>query len=118
MACGACGFEGHADVAGSENFLASVIAEEGLDVELEFEVYDTEGPMARPAARGQNSPRDGHSGVPCLQWDDHAWTVKHAGHGRATVKTNEDPANRSTRERNFASTSAADRRTHRGIPRL
>jgi hypothetical protein len=44
------------------------------------------GSMARPAARGQNSPRDA---IACLEWDDHRWQ-----HGDQSTK--EEPADRST----------------------
>lgn len=113
--CGACGFEGHADLVGCENFLAKVIAEERIDVPLEFEVHAEAGAMARPAVYGQNSLLSGR--IPRLEWDDHAWKPcdQWCLHG---TETKEEPANRSTREGKFASTSAAGRRTHRGIPRL
>jgi putative transposase len=80
LQCVECGFEGHSDVAGSVNFLV--------------EQADMEGrPMARPEARGQNSPRDA---VACLKWDDHRW--RHRGHS-----TNEEPSNRSTHTGKLAS---------------
>ncbi|MBX0298284.1 RNA-guided endonuclease InsQ/TnpB family protein [Haloarcula nitratireducens] len=78
--CLSCGFEGHSDVVGAVNFLAEQADLEG-------------GPMARPAARGQNRPRDA---VACLEWDDHRW--QHRGHS-----TKEEPADRSTRKGNLAS---------------
>ncbi len=84
--CGACGFEGHSDVVGSENFLQNVV---GGDVEIE-------GPMARPAVSSQNGREKGHRVVPCLEWDDHRWR-------RRDRSTKEEPANRSTREGNLAS---------------
>ncbi|WP_178917821.1 transposase [Natronomonas gomsonensis] len=75
LQCLECEFEGHSDVVGAVNFL----------VEQADEV-DRGGPMARPAARGQNSPRD----TPvCLEWDDHRW--QHRDH-----TTKEEPADRST----------------------
>ncbi|MFT4956817.1 MAG: putative transposase [Halobacteriales archaeon] len=83
--CGACGFEGHSDVVGSENFLQDVV---GDDVELA-------GSMARPAVSGQNRPERGHHGVPRFEWDDHEWR-------RCDHSTNEEPANQSTREGNLA----------------
>lgn len=80
FACGECGFEGHSDVVASENLLQ----------------MHADGPMARPAARGQNRPREGHRLVPCLEWDDHRWR-------RRGQSTKEDSADRSTREGKFAS---------------
>jgi putative transposase len=85
--CGGCGFEGHSDVVGSENFLHGVV-----DGDVEF---DTERPMARPADSGQNGPEWGHRGVPRLEWDDHEWR-------RCDRSTKEEPANRSTRQGNLA----------------
>ena len=73
LQCFSCSFEGHSDVAGAVNFLV-----EQADLES--------GPMARPAAHGQNSPRDA---IVCLEWDDHRW--QHRGHS-----TKEEPADRST----------------------
>ncbi|TSD16310.1 hypothetical protein DP107_03130 [Haloglomus irregulare] len=84
--CGECGFEGHSDVVGSENFLQDVVSD---DVALA-------GPMARPAVSGQNRPENGHADVLRLEWDDHRW--QHRDHS-----SKEEPANRSTREGNFAS---------------
>jgi len=78
--CLSCGFEGHSDVVGAVNFLAEQADLEG-------------GPMARPAAREQNSPRDA---VACLEWDDHRWQ-------RRDRSTKEEPADRSTREGNLVS---------------
>ena len=53
---------------------------------------DVEGePMARLAARGHYSPRDSFE---CFEWDDHRWQYRDQ-----SIK--EDPANRSTHERNF-----------------
>jgi putative transposase len=80
LQCLECGFEGHSDVVGAANFLAKQ-----ADVEGE--------PMARLAARGQNSPRDSFE---CLEWDDHRWQ-------RRDQSTKEEPADRSTREGNLAS---------------
>lgn len=74
LQCLSCGFEGHSDVVGAVNFLV-----EQTDAERG-------GPMARPAARGQNSPRDA---IACLEWDDHRW--RHRDHS-----TKEEPVNRST----------------------
>jgi putative transposase len=73
LQCVSCGFEGHSDVVGAVNFLVE-------QAELE------DGPMARPAARGQNSPRDA---IACLEWDDHRWQ-------RRGQSTKEEPADRST----------------------
>lgn len=75
LQCLSCEFEGHADVAGAVNFL-----HQQADVSPEV------GPMARPAARGQNRPRDT---IVCFEWDDHRWQHR----DRAT---NEAPANWST----------------------
>lgn len=80
LQCLECGVEAHADVAASVNFLCE-------------QTDDEDRPMARPEARGQNSPRDG---VPCLEWDDHRW--QHRDHS-----TKEASSNRSTREGNRAS---------------
>jgi putative transposase len=74
LQCLWCGFEGHSDLVGAANFLA-----EQADI-------DRGEPMARLAARGQNSPRDA---VACLEWDDHRWQ-------RRDRSTKEEPANRST----------------------
>lgn len=47
--------------------------------------------MARLVAAGEKTTADGlHSSVPCLEWDDHTWTVKHDGH-----TTKEAPATQS-----------------------
>lgn len=73
LQCLSCGFEGHSDIVGAVNFLVEQAELEG-------------GPMARPVARGQNSPRDSFE---CLEWDDHRW--QHRGHS-----TKEEPADRST----------------------
>lgn len=86
LQCLSCGFEGHSDVVGAVNFLSEQAA-----VEIEG------GPMARPAARGQNSPRDS---VECLEWDDHRWQ-------RRDRSTKEEPADRSTRKGNLASGGSA-----------
>jgi putative transposase len=82
LQCLSCGFEGHSDMVGAANFLTGQADLEG-------------GPMARPAAHGQNSPRDA---VACLEWDDHRWQ-------RRDRSTKEEPADQSTaRERgNLAS---------------
>ena len=84
LQCFSCSFEGHSDVAGAVNFLV-----EQADIGAEG------GPMARPAAHGQNSPRDA---IVCLEWDDHRW--QHRGHS-----TKEEPADRGTTREcgNFAS---------------
>lgn len=50
LACHDCGFEGHADVAASENLLC------------EFG-----GSMARPAVSRENTTENGHGDVPCLK---------------------------------------------------
>ncbi len=84
--CGACGFEGHSDVVGSENFLQDVV---GDDV-------DGAGSMARPAVSRENTTESGHHSVPRLEWDDHEW--RHSGQS-----TKEEPANRSTRKGKFVS---------------
>jgi len=87
--CGACGFEGHSDVVGSENFLQDVVG--GAEVA-------TERPMARPVDSSQNRRERGHRKVPRLEWDDHCWRQR--GHA-----TKEELTNRSTREGNLASES-------------
>lgn len=78
--CVACGFDGHSDLAGSENLLREYC----------------DGSMARPAVPGQNRSGKGHREVPCLEWDDHRWR-------RRDQSTKENPANRSTRKGNLAS---------------
>lgn len=84
LQCHGCGREGHSDVAGSANFPGNHAAE-SMDRE-------TSGSMARPAATGENTKVGGHQIlVPWLEWDDHAWTVKHDGHS-----TKEAPVNQST----------------------
>jgi putative transposase len=84
LQCHECGREGHSDIAGSANFLRKHAAE---SIEIE-----TSGSMARPAATGENTKVDGRQiQVPCLEWDDHAWTIQHAGHS-----TKEAPVNQST----------------------
>jgi putative transposase len=84
--CGTCGFEGHSDVVGSENFLQDMIDDH----------VDIAGPMARPAVSRENTTERAHREVARLEWDDHRW--QHWGHS-----TKEEPANRSTREGNLAS---------------
>ena len=84
--CGSCGFEGHSDVVGSENFLQQAV---GDDIELA-------GSMARPAVSRENTTERGHTNVPRLEWDDHRWR-------RRDRSTKEEPANQSTREGNLAS---------------
>jgi putative transposase len=86
LQCLSCEFKGHADVAGAVNF---------LKMQAECEV--TVGSMARPAARGQNRPRDA---VACLEWDDHRWQHRDRS-------TKEEPVDRSTREGNLASEVSA-----------
>lgn len=76
LQCLSCDFEGHSDVVGAVNFLV-----EQTDVEQG-------GPMARPAACGQNSPRDS---IECLEWDDHRWQHR-------DQSTEEVPTNRSTHD--------------------
>ncbi len=84
LQCHSCGREGHSDIAGSVNFLQKHAAER---IEIQ-----TSGSMARPAATGENTKVDGsQNSVPCLEWNDHAWTVEHDGHS-----TKEAPANQST----------------------
>ncbi|WP_255171244.1 RNA-guided endonuclease InsQ/TnpB family protein [Natrononativus amylolyticus] len=84
LQCYACGREGHADVAGSANFLRKH-AEEGIEVRAS-------GSMARPTAARENTTADGHSSsVPCLEWNDHEWTVKRSGQS-----TKEAPVTQST----------------------
>ncbi|WP_240730016.1 transposase [Halalkalirubrum salinum] len=84
LQCHSCGREGHSDIAGSTNFLRKHAAE-SIDIE-------TNGSMARPVAAGENTKADGHHiSVPCLEWNDHTWTGKHAGH---SIK--KEPTNQST----------------------
>ncbi|MCL9812390.1 transposase [Natranaeroarchaeum aerophilus] len=84
LQCHSCGCEGHSDVAGSANFLRKH-ASERIAIQ-------TSGSMARPVAARENTTADGHySQVPCLEWDDSEWTVKHSG-----LSTKEAPANQST----------------------
>lgn len=90
--CGACAFEGHSDLVGSENFLRDVV---------DRDVDEDDGLMAQPLASGQNSPRGGHQSVPRLQWNDHEWTAKHSGRS-----TNEESRNQCLREETLPSTSA------------
>ncbi len=86
LQCVDCEREGHADVAASANFLEKH-ASSSIDIE-------SDGSMARPAAARENTTADGHeSFVPCLEWDDHEWTVERSGHPLATK---EEPANQST----------------------
>lgn len=89
--CASCGFEGHSDVVGSENFLQDMAGENG---------DEGSGLMAQPVARGQNSPRSGHRGVPRFQWNDHEWR-------RSGQSTNEESTNREgVREESLPSVSA------------
>ena len=81
--CVACDFEGHSDLAGSENILREY----------------TDRSMARPAVPDQNRSGKGHHEVPCLEWDDHRWQHR-------DQLTKENPANRSTRKENLASGGA------------
>lgn len=73
LACYDCGFEGHSDLAASENLLIA-----------------HDGSMARPAVSRENTTESGHREVPCLEWDDHRWR-------RRDRSTKEEPADRSTR---------------------
>jgi putative transposase len=73
LTCSDCGFEGHADLAASENLL----------------VANTDGSMARPAVSRANTTERAHRSVARLKWDDHRWR-------RRDHQTNEEPANRST----------------------
>jgi putative transposase len=79
LTCYGCGFEGHSDVAASENLLCDAV-----------------GPMARPAVSRENTTESGHREVPRLEWDDHRWR-------RRDRSTKEDPANRSTGDEKVAS---------------
>jgi putative transposase len=88
--CGGCGFEGHSDMVGSENFLQSMV---NSDVD-----FTGRRPMARPVDSGQNRPERGHQTVPRLEWDDHCWRQR--GHA-----TKEELTNQSTRKGNLASES-------------
>jgi putative transposase len=84
--CGLCGFEGHSDIVGSENFLDSVV-DGGVDIA---------GLMAQPVVSRENTTERGHSNVPRLEWDDHCWRQR----GHATKKK---PTNQSKREPKIAS---------------
>ncbi|WP_433634059.1 RNA-guided endonuclease InsQ/TnpB family protein [Halomicrococcus sp. NG-SE-24] len=79
LTCYDCSFEGHSDVAASENLLC-----------------DSVGSMARPAVSRENTTEREHHTVARLEWDDHRWQQR--GHS-----TKEEPANRSTRKGKFAS---------------
>ncbi|MDS0477181.1 zinc ribbon domain-containing protein [Natrinema sp. 1APR25-10V2] len=82
LTCYDCGFEGHSDLAASENLLVE---------------HAKDGAMARPAVSRENTTEKGHHGVPCLEWADHRWR-------RRDRSTNEESANRSTPHRGkFAS---------------
>lgn len=74
LTCYDCSFEGHSDLAASENLLVE---------------HATDGSMARPAVSRENTTEKGHHAAPCLEWDDHRWRQR--GHS-----TKEEPANRST----------------------
>jgi putative transposase len=74
--CLSCGFEGHSDLAASENLLQRY-----ADGEV--------GPMARPAVSRENTTESGHREVPRLEWDDHRWR-------RRDHSTKEEPVNQST----------------------
>lgn len=81
--CSGCGFEGHSDLAGSENILQDHVSDR---------------PMARPAVPDQNGFGRGHHEVPCLEWDDHRWR-------RHDRSTKEEPVNRSTHSMEKITTS-------------
>jgi putative transposase len=70
--CYDCGFEGHSDLAASENLLVDAV-----------------GSMARPAVSRENTTESGHPSVPRFEWDDHRWRQRDRS-------TKEEPANRST----------------------
>lgn len=72
LMCYDCGFEGHSDLAASENLLCDAV-----------------GPMARPAVSRENTTERGHQTVPHLKWDDLLW-------GWRDHLTKEEHANRST----------------------
>ncbi len=74
LTCYDCSFEGHSDLAASENLLV-----------------EYEGSMARPAVSRENTTESGHREVPRLEWNDHRWR-------RRDRSTNEEPANRSSRD--------------------
>lgn len=73
--CFECGFEGHSDLAASENLLQRYA--------------DADGSMARPAVSRENTTERAHQSVARLEWDDHRWR-------RRDQSTKEEPANRST----------------------
>ena len=76
LMCYDCSFEGHSDLAASENLLVE---------------YAVDGSMARPAVSRENTTESRHRKVPRLEWDDHRWQ-------RRDRSTKEEPANRSTRD--------------------
>jgi len=79
--CGACGFEGHADLKASRVFLDRETGGEG-------------GPMARPV---------------CLEWDNHQWRPATTAPPRQRTNPKEDRTDRSTRREvgSFASGESA-----------
>ncbi|ELY65048.1 IS200/IS605 family transposon protein TnpB [Natronococcus jeotgali] len=84
--CRECGFNGHSDLAASENMLQQ---------------YASYGSTARPATPDQNRSREGYRQVPCLEWNDHRWQRR----GRSTK---ENLANRSTRNTGNIASSETD----------
>lgn len=85
LTCYDCPFEGHSDLAASENLLVE---------------HAADGSMARPAVSRENTTERAHRSVARLEWDDHRWRRQ----GRSTK---EEPANRSTQEGKFASGDSA-----------
>jgi putative transposase len=73
LTCYDCSFEGHSDLAASENLLMA----------------NMDGSMARPAVSRENTTERRHGDVLRLEWDDHCWR-------RRDHQTNEDSADRST----------------------
>ena len=83
LTCYDCSFEGHSDLAASENLLCDCV-----------------GSMARPAVSRENTTERAHEDVARLEWDDHRWRQRDRS-------TKEEPANRSTPHRGkFASGGA------------
>ncbi|QKY21920.1 transposase (plasmid) [Halolamina sp. CBA1230] len=77
LTCYDCSFEGHSDLAASENLLVE---------------HADDGSMARPAVSRENTTERAHGDVARLEWDDHRWR-------RRDQQTKEEPADRSTLHR-------------------
>ncbi|ELZ39407.1 IS200/IS605 family transposon protein TnpB [Halorubrum tebenquichense] len=72
LTCYDCGFEGHSDLAASENLLIV-----------------NDGSMARPAVSRENTTERAHRSVARLEWNDHRWR-------RRDHSTKAEPENQST----------------------